>query len=1036
MNEKILDALMRLFALITDPDDFDNLARPRGVVEAYLKGLISPQIVSKYLERYDGYLRQYRGRTSGNGVRKQISVSSVKVLKICGELNRQLHYREKVLVIIQLIAYVYIDSKLSPREKDFIETVAQSFNIDGGEFNNILAFMENDLSLASAIDRFMIVDQRPEAQAGVHHITLPEMDGFIRIMLVGSVSMYFFIYNGITQLKINGRQIQPGKVYIFENGGIIRGEKIGSIYQSDVANIFTRNPEAQKLSFCGVNVEFTYKNYDNGLKPFSFQLESGTMVGIMGGSGTGKSTLLSVLTGKYKLDSGSIYINGHNVSQGESMPEGIIGIVPQDDLLMAELTVWQNLYYNARLCLGNLNEKQLVEHVEKVLMDLDLYDIRDLHVGDALNNIISGGQRKRLNIALELVREPAILFVDEPTSGLSSTDSETVMQLLKQQAISGKIVIVNIHQPSSNIFKMFDKLWVMDRGGYIVYNGNPMEAVTYFKLLSDYVDAGESECPVCGNVNSEEILQILESRVVNEYGNYTQERKVSPAEWYKRYKESREFEFVDETSQTNNVAPLPKTKFTIPSKISQFWVFLKRNVLSKLANTQYMLITFLEAPLLAFILGFFTKYINDEGEYVFADNRNLPVFLFMIVVVALFTGLTVSAEEIIRDRKILEREKFLNLSRFSYISNKVLLVFVISAIQTISFILIANKILEIKGMTFDYWFVMFSTSCTANMIGLLISSALDSVIAIYVLIPFVLVPQMLLGGAMIDFDDLHESVSDKINVPVIGDMMVSRWAYEALAVDQFQNNEYEKDFYDLDVEKSRCMYLSTYLMSELDNITSRCNNLCKTKDVNQDDYDEYCDLLEVLRNEIEYLNYRNLKDDDSDGPSIYFDHTAELVPDKFNEMIGNFLQLFLRAQKEFYNEEAEIANSERQIKLNQLEMELGKDGLYQLQKDYYNEKLAELVLNKRAVKKFYNAPNHRLIQKKDPVFMEPVSDCGRAHFYAPCKIIRNNRIPTYRFNMAVLWIWTSLMYLMLLMDLPRKCVNSLNYFIKSKRTRR
>jgi len=1027
MNEKILDALMRLFALITDPDDFDNLAKPRAVVEAYLRGLISQQIVPRYMERFDMYVLQYRGRTSGNALRKQISVSSVKVLKICGELNQQLHYREKVLVIIQLIAYVYIDGKLSSREKEFIDTVSQSFNVDASEFSNILAFMENDISLAASARSFMYVDSRPEVVADAHHIVLPEMDGAIRIILVASVSMYFFIYSGQGALKINGRPITPGKVYIFENGGIIRGEKIGSIYQSNVANIFTQNPDAERVSFCGVNVEFTYKNYDNGLKPFSFSLESGTMVGIMGGSGTGKSTLLNVLTGKYRLDKGSIFINGHNVVGEGAMPEGVIGIVPQDDLLIAELSVWQNLYYNAKLCLGNLSETELVEHVEKTLMDLDLYDIRDLHVGDALNNIISGGQRKRLNIALELVREPAILFVDEPTSGLSSTDSETVMQLLKQQAISGKIVIVNIHQPSSNIFKMFDKLWVMDRGGYIVYNGNPMEAVTYFKLLSDYVDAGESECPVCGNVNSEEILQILESRVVNEYGNYTQERKVSPQEWYKRYQESREFEFVDESAQTSNVMPLPKTRYSIPNKLRQFWVFLKRNVLAKLANTQYLAITFLEAPLLAFILGFFTKYINDEGEYVFADNRNLPVFLFMIVVVALFTGLTVSAEEIIRDRKILEREKFLNLSRFSYISNKVLLVFVISAIQTISFILIANQILEIKGMTFYYWFVMFTTSCTANMIGLLISSALDSVIAIYVLIPFVLVPQMLLGGAMIDFDDLHESVSDKINVPVIGDMMVSRWAYEALAVEQFQNNKYEKDFYDLDMDKSRYMYLSTYLMSELDNIASRCINLSKTKDTNDDDYDEFCDLLEVLRNEIEYANYRN--------PSIYFEHTDEITPEGFNEMIGNFLQLFLRAQKEFYNEEAERVNSERQLKLNQMELELGKDSLYQLQKDYYNEKLAELVLNKRAVKKFYNAPNHRLIQKKDPIFMEPVSDWGRAHFYAPCKIIKNNRIPTYRFNMAVLWIWTAMMFVLLIFDVPRRCVNFSKKFIPAKRNK-
>ncbi|MBR2200279.1 MAG: ABC transporter permease, partial [Bacteroidales bacterium] len=503
-----------------------------------------------------------------------------------------------------------------------------------------------------------------------------------------------------------------------------------------------------------------------------------------------------------------------------------------------------------------------------------------------------------------LVREPSILFVDEPTSGLSSTDSETVMHLLKQQALNGKIVVVNIHQPSSKIFKMFDKLWVMDKGGYVIYNGNPMEAVSYFKTLSDYADAGESECPVCGNVNSEEILQIVESRVVDQYGHYTQERRVSPQEWYKKFTEINNLSLEEYNKEDT---PLPKTKFSIPSKWGQFKVFITRNVLSKLANHQYMAITFLESPILAFILGFFTKYINDEGEYVFADNRNLPVFLFMIVVVALFTGLTCSAEEIIRDRKILEREKFLNLSRVSYISSKVFVVFIISAIQTLTFILVGNQILEIKGMLWSYWFVMFTTACAANMMGLLISSALDSVIAIYVLIPFILVPQMLLGGAMIDFDDLHESVSDKINVPFIGDLMVSRWSYEALAVDQFENNPYEREFYDLDKEKSRDIYLSTYLMSELDNIATRCIKITEKTNRTTAEQEEREDLLLLLKNEIEYLNYRN--------PSIYFDHTADITPERFNPMIGNFLQLFLRAQKEFYNEAAESVNAERQRKL-------------------------------------------------------------------------------------------------------------------------
>ena len=201
----------------------------------------------------------------------------------------------------------------------------------------------------------------------------------------------------------------------------------------------------------------------------------GQLIGILGGSGVGKSTLLNVLNGNYIPSSGKILINGFNLHIDKEKLQGIIGFVPQDDLLIEELSVFQNLYYNAKLCMANMPETELKRTVDKLLEDLDLYEIRNLTVGSPLNKFISGGQRKRLNIALELIREPMVLFVDEPTSGLSSMDSEMVMDLLKEQALKGKLVIVNIHQPSSEIYKMFDKLLILDRGGYMIYYGNPID---------------------------------------------------------------------------------------------------------------------------------------------------------------------------------------------------------------------------------------------------------------------------------------------------------------------------------------------------------------------------------------------------------------------------------------------------------------------------------------------------------------------------------------------------------------------------------
>ena len=209
------------------------------------------------------------------------------------------------------------------------------------------------------------------------------------------------------------------------------------------------------LSFKNVTRRF---GTNTAVDSVGLDIPNGQMVGIMGGSGTGKSTLVKVLNGSLKHDAGSIYINGHNLLTEKKELEGMIGYIPQDDLLIEELTVFQNLYFNAKLCLDGYSEEALTERVNMILTDLDLFEVRELKVGSPLHKLISGGQRKRLNIALEIIREPYILFVDEPTSGLSSTDSENVMMLLKELAMKGKLVVVNIHQPSSDLFKLFDQL--------------------------------------------------------------------------------------------------------------------------------------------------------------------------------------------------------------------------------------------------------------------------------------------------------------------------------------------------------------------------------------------------------------------------------------------------------------------------------------------------------------------------------------------------------------------------------------------------
>jgi len=761
----------------------------------------------------------------------------------------------------------------------------------------------------------------------------------------------------------------------------------------------------KKIIFSMAGVSKTYQSSNKTvLNNIYLSFFYGAKIGVLGLNGAGKSTLLNVLNGMNPPSQGQVLVNGVNIHSEKDKIEGLIGYVSQDDLLIEDLTVFQNLYYNAKLCFDNLSEFQVIRLVLRTLQNLGLFEIKHMKVGSPLNKKISGGQRKRLNISLELIREPSVLFLDEPTSGLSSRDSEYIMDLLKELALKGKLVFVVIHQPSSDIFKLFDSLLILDTGGYLIYDGNPVDSITYFKSRTHQANWSEAECSNCGNVNPEQVFNIVESHVLDEYGKQTYTRKVPPKEWQENYEE-----FIRSNKNKELKIPnrLPEILFRIPNKFKQFKVFVIRDVLAKFANKQYLVINLLEAPVLSFFLSFIIRYysvdaLHDVG-YTYSENSNIPVYIFMSVIVAIFMGLTVSAEEIIKDRKILQRESFLNLSRFSYINSKVLIMLTISAIQTISFVLIGNFILGVQDMTFSFWLVLFSTFSFANILGLNISSALNSVVTIYILIPFILVPQLLLSGTIVKFDKLHKNIASVNYVPLVGDMMTSRWAYEALAVSQFINNDYERNFYMTDKKKSEYGFLYSALIPELETKINIILNDLQTDSLKEKTEKN----LRILRNEIVKLENRS---------KIKFKGVNKITYDKFNERVAKKAEKFLKRLKKIYTKKRAEAASEADKINNKLVEALGsQEALIKLKEDNNNIALEQMLKNSQELERIKETDNE-LIQMVDPIFRYPTNNWGRAHFYAPVKRFAGMLIPTLQYNVLFIWFTSFILYLLLVFD--------------------
>ncbi len=1008
MSEVLLEALMQLFALLTDvKHTANNVGRKK--VEEYLSSQFNTEYVRMFLKRYDYYLEHFHTNSlsTDSTVRKQQNSENIlRMNEICKDINREIDLDTKTSILSMLLNYIQ-KPEISVEEETFVDTLAENLRIPPSDYWCLKDFTLNDPLFTVDKERLLLIDGNPtKPHPDVKHIYVSKQRVSVWVLHLKSTNSFYFKYFGERNLYMNGHKMDIGKVSPMKPGSVLNTSSVRPVYYGHIAEKFITRQDTGRIIYKATDIEYRFSNDNIAIHKFSFLGKSGQLVGVMGGSGTGKSTLINVLNGNYKLSSGSITINGYDLHKDKEALKGVIGYVPQDDTLNEELTVYENLAFNARLIFSNKSHEEQDKLVEKAISDFDLATVRDLKVGTPLNKILSGGQRKRLNIALELMREPSVLFVDEPTSGLSSLDSEKVMRLLKRQVLKGKLVIINIHQPGSDLYKLLDLLLIIDQGGRIVYNGNPMNAIVYFKRKAHYVNPEERECYVCGNVKTEQPLHILEARMVSPSGMMIHKRKVSAEEWYQQYCNEFENSFDWKYKSNQQKEKLPKNLYSIPGRWSQFKTYVKRDALKKIKNTQYLLLSLFEVPILAFLLAFSTKYTSNLGFYTLAQNSNIPTYLFMCVVVSIFVGLNLSAEEIIKDRKLLVREQFLNLSRSSYLNSKILNLMAIAAIQSLLLVLIGNSILEIHDMTWGYWLIIFSTFSHAIVMGLNISSGLKTTVSIYVSIPLVIVPQLLFSGTMVNFDKLHSSIANREYTPVLGDVMVSRWAYEALAVYQFKNNNYEKLFYETEQGRSNASYVYSAWVPELQHVNDLCEESRKSNDT-----DALTASNALLTNELHKLTkYCQMQN------KISLDKEYGEESHATYEAMLDTLRKISIDEFDVYNKQCDAINTTLVEKLG------SPEAVVAFKNQNVNTTLSEYVLNRYDFSQLAVYPD-LIVRKKQPIYAEPTNNYGRAHFYAPEKRLGSLAIPTPLFNCAVIWLGTILLYFTLYFDLLRRLLN-------------
>ena len=460
----------------------------------------------------------------------------------------------------------------------------------------------------------------------------------------------------------------------------------------------------------------------------SFSVQPNEFVGLLGPSGAGKSSLIEAMNGVRPPKSGNVLINQLDLNRNFDSLKQAIGYVPQEDVIHRELSVYRTLYYVARLRLSrDVSKREIDQIVNEVLDVTGLNERKNVAVGK-----LSGGQRKRVSIAVELITKPSCIFLDEPTSGLDPATADRIMRLFKQVAESGRTVVMTTHAMEN--VKMFDKIAVLMRGR-LVFFGKPDDALIHFKAASFKELYDRLEEPVENGVKQygEANRHSLEDQAAEEW-----RRKYAATPTYKQLVE----EPLKQIGRVQQGGSHKRRRLGVFGSIRQ-WATLSRRYFEVLRKDRLNLFIMLAQPPVIAILTFIVMGTNWPRDFVY----------FVIALVAIWFGVSDSAREIVRELPIYKRERMFNLGIIPYLFSKLLVLGVIVFLQCVM-LYVPLKFFDLVGLMpmpgelggIPQFWAMLLTGFVGLGTGLFISSMFRSPQLATTLVPLVLIPQILFSG--------------------------------------------------------------------------------------------------------------------------------------------------------------------------------------------------------------------------------------------------------------------------------------------------
>ncbi len=690
-------------------------------------------------------------------------------------------------------------------------TYYSTFTLDGegpfsvGEVQNAISDIGRRFQLDPGLRKLRVTNLPEKARKGDMLLTPGLAPGVVLEVSFSSASNSgaLEVIESSMPLWINDRIVR-GKVEL-NDGDVVHLNNYHALRCRFSSGVLDEEYHAiRTLSVEGVTKEFSRAG--RVLDNIDLSVKRGEMVCILGPSGSGKSTLLAMLAGHLEPTRGLIRYNNHPLYTLTDDIRPYIAFIPREDILDAAMSVSEHIAQATIIRRPRLSRTERMRRVNATLKFLGLTHLASRRVGELNARTISDGERTRLNLGLDLTGIADVFLLDEPISGLSTSDAKLVMQTMQSMS-RDKMVIATMHRPGTSILNKFHKVLVLDHGGQMAYWGDVPGMMRYFrKAASDMGIIVSEEARTAGGADY--VFEVLDAPLLW----HNRRRRQHPRLWQERFEGYR---FRNAMGQ-HHEGGAPRTVFEGPQDFPstprrsfvQLWrlfrIWFSRTLLGRVRSGMGLYTMLLEGPVLALLISL-TLRASSSPEYSFATALHIPSYLFLATIVAMFFGLTGSASEILKDRALLKRESNAKVFVTGYVLAKAIVLTGLSAVQSALFLAVGNAILEVHEMFLDYWGVMILTAFIGVSLSLLVSVFAKTERAALNMVPLLLIPQILLAGAIVRFDEMNQFIPWSAHrtdehgrlkpgrVPVVAELCPLRYSFEMMAVNQSANNIWEEE---------------------------------------------------------------------------------------------------------------------------------------------------------------------------------------------------------------------------------------------------